>query len=238
MTEQSKLAKMYYRRLMKKRLIFLIAICIFLSGKIWSCSKSNNVAQPAITATQDYARYNNQVFTCNKVVDGDTIDVNLPDLKSQKPKAFTRIRMWGIDTPEIEHYGRTKPAMYYGHEATEFALKLMAGKKVRLELIEGKTRDKFGRLLAYVFLPDGRLYNELAISEGYAYAEWRFDHPRMEKFMQLEADARDNRRGFWPGLTPDQLPKWYKQSKLKSFWTNRVLLHPVGNRKGAGSVAD
>ncbi|MFA5865231.1 MAG: thermonuclease family protein [Phycisphaerae bacterium] len=212
------LAALLAKHVLRKRLAVLAVILPLIALRLWGCQNEKSAA--TAIADDDYSRYNNRIFTCVKVVDGDTIDIGIPDPKSQKPKAYTRIRLWGIDTPEIPHSG--KPAVYYGYQAAEFARKLMAGKKIRLELIEGYTREKFGRLLAYAYLPDGRMYNELALTEGFAYAETRFKHPRMRQFIQMESDARKNLRGLWPEITPDQLPHWYKPSKLNDFWDSRT----------------
>jgi micrococcal nuclease len=167
----------------------------------------------------DFSRYHNETFTCVKVVDGDTIDISIPDNKSQKHTSYTRVRLWGIDTPELPHHDRT--AMYYGYEAAEFARKLMQGKQVKLELLPSDTRDYYGRLLAYVYLADGRMYSREAIRSGFAYADKRYRHFRQDEFRQLEAEARANLAGLWAGVKPDQLPKWYRQADLRSFWTDR-----------------
>jgi endonuclease YncB( thermonuclease family) len=218
----------YHRRQVRLyRLILLAVIVGIIMVRQLGCprkSPTTRPAGPAVTSNDDYYLYNDKVFTCVKVLDGDTIDVGHPDPKARKYQAYTRIRMWGIDTPEISHFG--KPAMYYGYEATEFARKLMAGKKVRLELVAGDTRDKFGRLLAYVYLPDGRLYNSQAVREGYAYAETRFKHPRRDEFLREEAQARKELRGLWPGITPDQLPRWYRPDRLEEFWASRGIQPP------------
>ena len=121
-------------------------------------------------AVDDFARYHDRVFRCIKVVDGDTIDIDIADLKGQH-RAYTRLRLWGIDTPELPHHGQT--AMCFAYEAAEFARKLLQGKPVRLELIKGRTRGHYGRVLAYVYTADGQLYNHEAVKQGFAYAETR-----------------------------------------------------------------
>jgi len=197
------------------------------------------VGKQVLATDDDFSRYHNRTFQCIKVVDGDTIDIDIPDLKDNRedrqPRAYTRIRMWGIDTPERSHHGRR--AMYYGYEATEFASKLMVGKQVRLELVETKTRGYYGRLLAYVYLPDGRLYNRLAVKAGCAYADWRWAHPLRDEFLALERRARANLAGLWRRVGPDQLPKWYPPSRLARFWQSRserrtdlpaTMPHPAG----------
>lgn len=180
---------------------------------------------PVTLPENDFARYHNRTFPCVNVVDGDTIDVGIPDPKARRYQAHTRIRLWGIDTPEMPRNGRA--AMHYARQAGEFARTMMAGKSVRLELIEGRTRGHYGRLLAYVYLPDGQLYNRRAVATGHAYAEARWPHPLLDEFLALEAKARTDRLGLWKELTPDQLPKRYPRDRLKNFWKKRPATRPA-----------
>ncbi|NLE29232.1 MAG: hypothetical protein GX629_06150 [Phycisphaerae bacterium] len=219
MSEPSQLRRCYTRRVWTRRLIAggIIAIVILL--RIAGCHDDISTSRPA-QGTDDYSRYNDQIVTCIKVLDGDTVDIDIRDLKAEKEKAYTRVRFWGIDTPEISH-GPNKPAMYFGYQAAEFARKQMIGKKIRLELVQGNTRDRYGRLLAYIYLPDGQMYNRLALAQGYAYADHRFKHPYRDEFFALEALARKNLAGLWKTVLPDQLPRWYRKTKLKGFWEAR-----------------
>ena len=106
--------------------------------------------------------------------------------------------------------------MYFGPEAAEFTKNLALGKKVTIYLDEdNRTRDKYSRLLAYVKLPDERFLNEVLISEGFAYADWRFRHSLYHKYKQLEAAARSQKKGLWPNVTPEQMPEW-RQNKIKN----------------------
>lgn len=219
MSQRSPLRQYYIRRLWIRRFIAVGIVAGLIVLRITGCHKDISTSQPN-RATDDFSRYNNQTVTCIKILDGDTIDVDLPDLKGKSNQAYTRIRFWGIDTPEISH-GSNKPAMYFGYEAAEFARKQMIGKKVRLELVQGKTRDRYGRLLAYIHLPTGQMYNRLALAQGYAYADYRFKHPYINEFFDLEASARKKLAGLWKHVLPDQLPYWYKKTKLKGFWDAR-----------------
>ena len=83
------------------------------------------------------------------VVDGDTIDVACP----QGPGGKVRIRLWGVDTPETVK--PDTPVQHFGPEASAFVHQLLRGKTVKLQLEAQETRDKYGRLLAYVILDDG-----------------------------------------------------------------------------------
>ncbi|NLX05449.1 MAG: hypothetical protein GXY33_09920 [Phycisphaerae bacterium] len=205
------------RRYQRRRRSLTALIAGVIALVIWIVSRLNGpiVGGPL----DDYQRYHGKSFRCVKVVDGDTIDIEIPDPKAEKFQAYTRLRLWGIDTPELAHHGQ--PAAYFGLESAEFARKLMQGKMVRLELVPDETRGYYGRLLTYIFLPDERLYNRLAIELGYAYADPRYPHPRREEFLELEAQARDRLAGLWRGVEPDQLPKWYRPKRIERFWEHR-----------------
>lgn len=150
----------------------------------------------------DYQKYHNKTFTVVKVVDGDTLDVDIAD--GNYPT--TRIRLWGVDTPETKH-----PQSYYGLEASEFAKKTTLGKDVTLLLNPKDTRGKYKRLLAYVQLEDGRVFNELLLSDGFAYADLRFKHDYYHKYKSLEDKARRQKKGLWENVTFEQLPQWRQE---------------------------
>jgi micrococcal nuclease len=141
------------------------------------------------------------------VVDGDTIDIDIPDGRHQ----HTRIRLWGVDTPETEN--PETGVMYFGPEAFEFTKKSTLKKKVTIYLDEKHTRDKYGRLLAYIKLPDDGFLNEVLLTEGFAYADLRFKHNSYNKYKQLEAGARKSKKGLWEKVTREQLPQWLQRKK-------------------------
>jgi micrococcal nuclease len=99
--------------------------------------------------------------------------------------------------------------MYFGPEAAEFTRESAFDKQVTIFLDEGNnTRDKYSRLLAYVQLPDKSFLNEVLLSEGFAYADTRFQHSFYHKYQQLEATARSQKKGLWENVTPEQMPQW------------------------------
>jgi len=157
----------------------------------------------------DVEKYNDKIFTVVKAVDGDTIDINIPDGEYK----HTRIRLWGVDTPETKK--PNTPIMYFGPEASEFTKELVLGKAVTIYLDEKQTRDKYDRLLAYVQLGDGRYLNEVLLSEGYAYADLRFKHGFYHKYKQLEASARRGKKGLWEKVTPQQMPQWKQRETMR-----------------------
>jgi len=155
----------------------------------------------------DLEKYHKKTFTVVKVVDGDTIDIDIPDGQYE----HTRIRLWGIDTPETksEEFG----VMYFGPEAAGFTTELTRRKNVTVYLEEHRTRGKYGRLLAYVQLSDGSFLNEVLVSEGYAYADLRFRHSFYHKYEGLEASARRQKKGLWEKVIRKQLPEWLQRMK-------------------------
>ncbi len=155
----------------------------------------------------DLEKYHDKSFTVVKVVDGDTIDIDIPD--GNYP--HTRIRLWGIDTPETK--SPKVGIMYFGPQAAEFTTKLALGKQVTVYLEERRTRGKYGRLLAYVQLPDGSFLNKVLLKEGYAYADLRFKHSFYNKYKQLESAARSGKKGLWEKVTREQLPEWLQRMK-------------------------
>jgi len=131
--------------------------------------------------------------TVTRVVDGDTVDI------SPSVEGFARVRLIGVDTPET-HFG-TQP---YGAEASEFAKRHLEGKDVVLEL-DVQKRDPYGRLLAYVHLPDGRMFNEVLVEEGYAQvATFPPNVRHVDRFREAQRDVRGDERGLW-GLSEEEL---------------------------------
>ena len=177
-----------------------------------SVTKSLQSTQPQ--ASGDISKYHGKQFAVVKVVDGDTLDIDIPDASADGGQAYshTRIRLWGVDTPETKD-PRTGP-MYFGKEASDFATQKALGKQVTIYLEKEKnSRDKYHRLLAYIQLPDGKFLNEELLSEGYAYADLRFKHGLYNKYKQLESVARSQKKGLWANVTPEQMPKWKQNRK-------------------------
>jgi micrococcal nuclease len=204
------------RYAISRRLRNIVAVIIMLTATTLcfldhscisrSVTKSLQSIQPQDSG--DISKYHGRQFAVVNVVDGDTLDIDITDGKY----SHTRIRLWGIDTPETKD-PRTGP-MYFGKEASDFATKLALGKQVTIYLEKEKnSRDKYHRLLAYIQLPDGKFLNEELLSEGYAYADLRFKHGLYNKYKQLESVARNQKKGLWANVTPEQMPKW-RQKRL------------------------
>ncbi|MEK7170283.1 MAG: thermonuclease family protein [Patescibacteria group bacterium] len=122
-----------------------------------------------------------------RVVDGDTIEVEING-------KVEPVRYIGIDTPET--VDPRKPVQCFGVEAAKKNKELMEGEMVRLE---GDTtdRDKYNRLLRYVWLGD-TLINEALVAQGFAKSySYPPDIKYQDRFVSAEKKARENKLGLW-----------------------------------------
>lgn len=136
------------------------------------------------------------LYQIDHYVDGDTIVVNM------NGRAET-IRFIGIDTPET-HKPNT-PVQCYGPAAAAHTKNVIAaaGGKVRLVSDSLSTnRDRYDRLLRYVYLPDGTNVNELNIKQGYAFYYPYFPFSKRGAFSAAEQQAMTAHRGLWSACHP------------------------------------
>ncbi len=128
-------------------------------------------------------------FNVMRVIDGDTFVV-----ADGSPKGV-KVRLIGVDAPETRNSGKRKIG-FYGKEAKEYLHKLIDGKQVRLAYDAGK-RDRYGRLLAYVYV--GNLFiNADLVKKGYAQVYTVPPNVKYaELFVELEREARQGKRGLW-----------------------------------------
>ena len=153
-------------------------------------------------------KYHLKTFKVVKIVDGDTLDIDIADGKYDT----TRVRLLGVDTPETKKAG--VEIMYYGPEATAFTSSAALGKEVTIVIdTVSDVRDRYGRLLAYVRLEDGSFLNEELIKRGYGYGDVRFAHSRYDKFMELSRQAIESKAGLWQEVKRDQLPRWLQRER-------------------------
>ena len=127
------------------------------------------------------------LYEVQRVVDGDTLLL----------ANHARVRLIGADTPETVKPNH--PVEPWGPEASEFSRQFVAGRQVRLEL-DRERLDKYGRFLAYVWVGD-RMLNEELIRAGLARAELQYHYSASMKtrFRRAEADAKSAGRGIWSG---------------------------------------
>ena len=206
---------MKYAMSQRKRSV-LIGVCVLiLIALVWLDHKFGlKPPTPPLSAEQvkskDFAKYHYNSFRVTKIIDGDTLDIDIPDGKFNS----TRIRLLGIDTPETKN--DKTGIMYFGPEAAQFTKEMAANKNITVLLDNiSSTRDKYNRLLAYIKLDNGKILNEVLLMQGFAYADLRFKHSFYEKYTQLEKSARQNKMGLWKEVNRQQLPAWLKRMKPK-----------------------
>ena len=127
-----------------------------------------------------------------RVIDGDTIVVEIDGREE-------RVRYIGVDTPET--VAPDRPPGCFGQEASAANKALVDGRTVRLER-DVSERDRFGRLLRYVYV-DGVFVNDELIRQGYATAvTFPPDVRESERFRAREREARAAGRGLWSACEP------------------------------------
>jgi micrococcal nuclease len=120
------------------------------------------------------------------VSDGDTIRVMYQGRAE-------RVRLYGIDCPE--------KGQAFGNRAKQFTSEMVFGKEV---LVKTHGCDRYGRILADVFIPDGRSLNQELVRAGYAW--WFRRYSKDIVLAQLEEEAMAAKRGLW--ADPHAMPPW------------------------------
>jgi micrococcal nuclease len=129
------------------------------------------------------------LYSVSHFVDGDTIAVDMNG-------SVETIRMIGVDTPET-HKPNT-PVQCYGPQAADFTKNMIGQNKVRLQADPLDTnRDRYGRLLRYVYLPDGRMVETQLISNGYGFAYTLFPFQKKDEFVSDMQSAENTKKGLW-----------------------------------------
>jgi len=133
------------------------------------------------------------------IYDGDTLKV----------EPLGTVRLIGIDVPERADSSRDRYLAEQGISAArqrkiytaakEFNIRQVKGKRVKL-ILGDPPRDRHDRLLAYVYLPDGRLLNQLLIEQGLAVVYRRFSFSMKDDFLAAEAAAARSGVGLWAGV--------------------------------------
>ncbi len=126
------------------------------------------------------------------VKDGDTIEV----LHNRTPE---RIRLTGIDCPDKKQA--------FGQRAKQATATLSFGQTVT---VNSSGKDRYGRTLATVVLPDGRTLNHELVSQGWCWW-YRKYAPGDTVHEKLENKARETRKGLWVEPNPEPPWEWRKQ---------------------------
>ncbi len=178
------MGKRYYRQPYVWTLVLLIAgslLVVHRADWLGRAGRAAIGAQPGL-------------YGINHFVDGDTIAVNMNG-------KVEKVRFVGVDTPET-HKPDT-PVQCYGPAAAAFTKSIIGSRPVRLVSDSLSTdRDRYGRLLRYVYLPDGTLVNEKLIQEGYGFYYPYFPFTKSAQFSADEQSAMAARQGLWASCHP------------------------------------
>lgn len=165
---------------------FLALLIILLLQQLGWVDVAMDAAEQYQPGTYQVVRYS----------DGDTIVVDMDGRKET-------IRFIGIDTPET-HKPNT-PVQCYGPAAAAHTKNLISagGGRVRLAADSlGTNRDRYDRLLRYVYLPDGRFVNEINVRAGYAFYYPFFPFSKKDQFAAAQLEAQTAQRGLWGNCNP------------------------------------
>jgi micrococcal nuclease len=157
----------------------LVAYVLFVAAALFAVGM---LATPSQAQEQPTA-------TVSRVVDGDTIEIS-PAIDGKE-----EVRLIGVDTPET--VDPTTGVQPYGPEASQFTTQELEGERVQLEFDQDRV-DQFERLLAYVHLSDGTMFNETLLRQGYAQLYIVPPNDKYEaRFTAAQQEARDANRGLW-----------------------------------------
>ncbi|MBX3459832.1 MAG: thermonuclease family protein [Planctomycetes bacterium] len=160
---------------------------IYGSGeKSQPCGESSTaIARPKLYLPAPDKKLRNHTGV-KRVIDGDTLEM----------ADGARVRLIGIDCPELGK-DKVEPDSH-AFKATMYLFTLLeADPQVRLEY-DKERKDKYERTLAYVYLPDGRMLNELMLEQG--WADTMTIEPNTKyaaKFAALRDEAKRRARGIW-----------------------------------------
>lgn len=176
------------RKLRRKHIVSLISVLLVVivaigqqQGWFDGATKGVMTSQPGLYAIDHF-------------VDGDTISVNM----NGSPET---IRFIGIDTPET--HKPNAPVQCYGPAAAAYTKNRIGDSHVRLVSDSLSTnRDRYNRLLRYVYLPDGTNLNQELVAKGYAFAYVSFPFTKSDDFSTAQASAKDHNLGLWGNCKP------------------------------------
>lgn len=193
---------MKYASLFRKKkvslpsLVLILIIGVLQTAGAFDTAKTQ-VPQKAVSSQPG-------LYEVTRFTDGDTITVNM----NGTPE---KVRMIGIDTPET--HKPNSPVQCYGPAASAYTKELIDNHKVRLESDPNSTnRDRYDRLLRYVYLPDGTLIAEKIIRNGYGFAYTQFPFTKKDAFILAEKEAEKAHAGLWGNCTVTEQSNGRKQT--------------------------
>ncbi len=177
----------YAKRRFRRQVTSLVVSLVFVGIGYYTSSHPGQT--PTLNASVPAGTYRVVQFD-----DGDTIVVDMNGTEE-------KIRFIGIDTPET--HDPRKAVQCFGQAASDYTKSRIGSQSVRLETDPlSSNRDRYNRLLRYVYLQDGTLLNADLIKNGYAFAYLSFPFTKQDEFRQLQTTARETNAGLWSSCSP------------------------------------
>ncbi len=182
------MTKILTKRQQKK--LLGLAIGLIVAG-ITAYAQSHGLLKDAAQTVQQAQP---GLYRVTEFVDGDTIAVDMNG-KTEK------VRFIGVDTPET--HDPRKAVQCFGLAAADFTKQFIGTQNVRLENDPTNTnRDRYDRLLRYVYLPNNTLVNAEIIKQGFGFAYTGFPFTKSDDFIRFQTEAREGNKGLWANCTP------------------------------------
>lgn len=185
------MSKRYQKKLIALVVVLIAAGVAYGQQQGWLGGTGDKIAKTAVTSQPG-------LYTVDHYIDGDTIAV---DMNGQ----VETIRMIGVDTPET-HKPNT-PVQCYGPAAaayTQNRIKATGGKVRLVSDSLGTDRDRYDRLLRYVYLTDGTNHDQDLVTKGYGFAYVSFPFTKSDDFAAAQTAAQNAKLGLWGNCQPYQ----------------------------------
>lgn len=180
---------------MKRQVLLWTCLILLISGFVVFCfiAWREKWPQSLWQNRPQSAKIEPGFYRVTHVYDGDTILVDMDSV-------LEKVRFIGVDTPETHDPDVAEQC--YGAEATKFTTDQLLNKSVRLESdLTNSNRDRYERLLRYVYAENGELMNKALIKQGFGFAYTRFPFLKKGEFLNAETEARDQNQGLWKKCT-------------------------------------
>ncbi|SCC09244.1 micrococcal nuclease [Fictibacillus enclensis] len=204
-----------------KKLLSIAMVCL-LAVLAAACSPVQESSSP----DRQSASIKGTPATVTYVVDGDTLDVKFKNGKTE------RVRMLLVDTPETKH--PRLGVQPFGPESSKFTKTQLTGKKVGVEL-DISERDKYGRLLAYIWIGKQN-FNQLLLEKGLARVAYVYppNTKYVDQFRATQEKAQQKGVGIWSIENYAQKDGFHENSKSPSSNENKQPANPPSNEKPKG----
>ncbi len=177
--------------------LFFFVFLLFLAATVnISCSQKENETDSKKSDISE-TLYPAKI---SAVIDGDTVKIQFKDDIPENCTKNETVRLIGVNTPELNLH-KDEAAEYFAEEAFLYTNRYYK-EEVNIQLDNvSAMRDKYGRLLAYIWLCNSTLLNKNLIEDGYGryYSTFQFNEKYMKEFSEAELQAILAEKGIWGG---------------------------------------